>query len=389
VGAAVLTLTVVATVVQRPAAGQEQAAGAQAPAGQRGGGAGRGGRGMAPSELRSIAAETTIARVKDPNWKAPRTGWGHPDLEGTFTSDDFRGVPMSRPAEFGDRESLTPAEFLQRASRDEASRFSAVNQETFLRNEFGVRSFGYTSVIVEPVTGQMPGLTAAARARAEAVRGVGTFGTRPLDGFGDFSLYDRCITRGVPGSVTPVLYGNGVRIVQTPNEVVLTYEMIHDTRVIPLDGRPRLNPAHQQWIGDSRGRFEGDTLVVETANFTDRTSVSGAPHTARLRLTEWFTRVDPEMIEYRFRVDDPDTYVAPFTARYILTTQPGYYLYEYGCHEGNTAVGQGLSGERAYEREVAEARAKGLPIPPRVNRGMEVYGAPGRNAVVRDVNRDK
>ena len=393
IGAAVLTFGLATVAAQAPAGNQNAAPGAQAPAGPRGGGAGRGGgrgggRGMTPSQLRSVAAETTMAKVKDPNWKAPRNTWGQPDLEGTFSSDDFRGVPMSRPAQFGDRASLTPEEFLQRASGDEASRFSAVNQETFLRNEFGVRTFGYTSVIVEPANGQMPALTAAARRRADAVRGVGTFGTRPLDGFEDFSLYDRCITRGVPGSVTPVLYGNGVRIVQTPTEVVLTYEMIHDTRVIPLDGRPRLDAAHRQWIGDSRGRFDGDTLVVETTNFTDRTSVSGAPHTPQMKLTEWFTRVDPEMIEYRFRVEDPDTYAAPFTARYILTTQPGYYLYEYGCHEGNTAVRQGLSSERAYEREVAEARAKGRPVPPRVNRGMEVYGAPDRDAVIRDLNKE-
>jgi hypothetical protein len=367
-----------------------EAASAQAPGGAAG--AGRGGRGLGargvgptlkPSALRAIPAETTAAKVKDPNWKAPRTSWGHPDLEGTWTSDDMRGIPTSRPPQQGDRESLTPEEFARRAGGDEASRDRAVNQETILRNEFGVRTFGYTSFIVDPPNGQMPTLTQSALDRRKALANQGTFGGGPWDDFDDFTLYDRCITRGVPGSVMPVLYGNGLRIVQTPNEVVISYEMVHDTRVIPLDGRPRIGANIKQYIGDSRGHWEGDTLVVETMNFTNKTAVGGAPHTDKLKLTEWFTRIDPQMIDYRFRVEDPDTFAAPFTMRMTITEQPGYQVYEYSCHEGNTAVGQALSGERAYERQVAEAKAKGLPIPPRTT-GMEVYsGAPveGRQPV--------
>ena len=346
---------------------------------------GRGaGPSMKPSALRAIPAETTAAKAKDPNWKAPRTSWGHPDLEGTWTSDDMRGIPTSRPAAQGERESLTPEEFARRAGGDEASRDRAVNQETILRNEFGVRTFGYTSFIVDPPNGQMPALTQAALARRKAIANQGTFGGGPWDDFDDFTLYDRCITRGVPGSVMPVLYGNGLRIMQTPNEVVISYEMVHDTRVIPLDGASRASaPDIKQYIGDARGHCEGDTLVVETTNFTNKTAVNGAPHSEKLKLTEWFTRIDPQMIDYRFRVEDPDTFTAPFTMRLTITEQPGYQLYEYSCHEGNTAVGQALSGERAYEKQVAEARAKGLPIPPRTT-GMEVYsGAPveGRQPV--------
>jgi hypothetical protein len=375
---------------------------------------GRGaGPSMKPSALRAIPAETTAAKAKDPNWKAPRTSGGHPDLEGTWTSDDMRGIPTSRPVAQGERESLTPEEFARRAGGDEASRDRAVNQETILRNEFGVRTFGYTSFIVDPPNGQMPALTQAALARRKAIANQGTFGGGPWDDFDDFTLYDRCITRGVPGSVMPVLYGNGLRIMQTPNEVVISYEMVHDTRVIPLDlstlrepqgrpeqgrgttssgspraesrgdGRPHIGASIKQYIGDARGHFEGDTLVVETTNFTNKTAVNGAPHSEKLKLTEWFTRIDPQMIDYRFRVEDPDTFTAPFTMRLTITEQPGYQLYEYSCHEGNTAVGQALSGERAYEMQVAEARAKGLAIPPRTT-GMEVYsGAPveGRQPV--------
>ena len=377
---------------------------AQAPAGAAGaspqtqggraGGQGRGGGGrgagptMAPSPLRAIPAETTAAKVKDPNWKAPRTPWGHPDLEGTWSSDDMRGVPTTRPAAMADRESLTPEEFARRAGGDEASRDRAVNQETILRNEFGVRTFGYTSVVVEPANGQLPSITPAAAARRKAEAGVGTFGTRPLNTFADFSLYDRCITRGI-GGINPVLYGNGLLIAQTPTEVVISYEMIHDTRIIPLDGRPRtVGPTMQLWMGDSRGRWEGDTLLVESTNFTDRTSISGL-HSDKLKLTERFTRIDPDMLDYRITVEDPETWTAPFTLRYTITQQPGYRLYEYSCHEGNTAVSQGLSSERAVDKMEADLRAKGLPVPPRANRGMDVYGAPDRTLPVRDVNAGK
>ena len=352
-------------------------AGTASAAGQggRGGGGRLGGGGFAaptkaPSELRAIPAETTAAKVKDPSWKAPRLAWGHPDLEGIWTSDDMRGIPTSRPPAQASRESLTPEEFARRAGGDEASRDRAVNEETFLRNEFGVRTFGYTSFVVEPADGRLPGLTQAGLAKQKASFGIGTFGTRPFNSFEDFSLYDRCITRGV-GGVFPVLYGNGLRIVQTPDAVVISYEMVHDTRVIPLDGRATVGPAIKQYMGSARGHFEADTLVVETTSFTDRIGFQG-PNSEGLKLTERFTRIDPQMIDYRIRVDDPAMYTAPFTMRFTITAQPNYQMYEYSCHEGNSAVGNALSGERAYERLVAEAKAKGQPIPPRTV-GMEVY----------------
>ena len=340
------------------------------PSAAQGRGGGRGGAAKPPSALRAVPAETTAARAKDLNWKGPRTPWGHPDISGIWTSDDMRGVPMSRPAAQGDRESLTAEEFARRAGMDEASRDRAVNQETVLRNEFGVRTFGYTSFIVEPANGQMPALTPAGNAHRASTFNVGTFGSGPFDDFKDFTLYDRCITRGVSG-ILPVLYGNGIRIAQTPTEVVISYEMIHDTRVIPLDGRPHLGSSIRQYMGDARGHWEGDTLVVETTNFTDRTAF-GAPHSDKLKLTEWFTRIDPQMIDYRIRVDDPVTFTAPFTLRLTITEQPNYQLYEYSCHEGNSAVRDALSGQRAYDKAVAEAIAKGQPIPPRTM-GMEVY----------------
>jgi hypothetical protein len=369
------------------AQGAPQGPGRGAGAGRAGGGGRGGGPVLPPSALRAIPAETTAAKFKNPNWTAPRLAWGHPDLEGTWTSDDMRGVPQTRPKDQMDRESLTAEEFQRRAGGDEASRDRAVNQETILRNEFGVRTFGYTSVVVDPKNGQMPAVTPAAAARRKAEAGIGTFGSRPLNTFEDFTLYDRCITRGI-GGISPVLYGNGLLIAQTPNEVIISYEMIHDTRVIPLDNRPRLSPNIKLWMGDARGRWDGETLVVETTNFTDRTSIAGL-HSDKLKLTERFTRIDPQMIDYRITVEDPETWAAPFTLRYTITQQPGYQLYEYSCHEGNTALSVGLSGERSLDKMEAELRAKGLPVPPRPNRGMEIYGAPSRDLAVRDVNTSK
>ncbi len=338
---------------------------------------------MTPSKLRSVPAETTAAKVKDPNWKAPRTPWDHPDLSGIWTSDDMRGIPAVRPAAQKDRESLTPDEFARRAGGDEASRDRAVNQETELRNEFGVRTFGYTSFVVDPPDGQLPALTPAGQAKQRASFGVGTFGGGPFNDFSNFTLYDRCITRGIAG-IFPVLYGNGLRIMQTPNEVIISYEMIHDTRVVYLDGRPHVGANIRQYMGHSVGRWDGDTLVVETTNFTDRVGAFNGPNSEKLKVTERFTRIDPDMIDYRIRVDDPVMYTAPFTIRYTITHQPNYNLYEYSCHEGNGAVGNALAGERAYDREVAAAIKAGTPIPTRAPSGMEVYtGAPveGREQV--------
>jgi hypothetical protein len=339
---------------------------------------------VAPSALRSIPAETTAKAVTDKSWKPPRTSWGHPSFEGVWSTDDSRGIPMNRPKEIGNRETLTQEEFLARASNDETGRDFAVNVGTFLRHEFGIRSFGFSSLIVEPKDGQMPKLTAHGEALA-AQRPRGTFGAGPFDKIEDFSLYDRCITRGVLGSLLPVIYGNGVRIAQNPESVALSYEMIHDTRIIPLDSRAPIDPDVRQYMGVARGHFEGDTLVVVTTNFTDRTSLgvngNGPPNSDKLKLTERFTRVDPEMIEYRATVDDPGAYTAPWTIRMMITSRPGYEIYEYNCHEGNFAVHGALAGEREYERQVADAKAKGLPIPKRAVEHEQIRNGAGSEGV--------
>jgi hypothetical protein len=336
---------------------------------------------------RRIPAEKKAAAYNDRRWTAPKTSWGHPSLQGTWATDDMRAIPFDRAEQLGTQEFLSEQQFVERAKRQQAGSDHSANVETFHRVTWGTRSFGFSSLVVDPPNGRTPALTADGRARAAAVAGKGSFGTGPFNTFEDFSLYDRCIARGLSAGMNAVLYGNGILIAQSPDSVTITYEMVHETRVIRLDDRPHLADGVTQYNGNSRGRWEGDTLVVETSGFTDKTSLGGgAPNSKSLRTTERIRRVDPDMIEYRITVDDPVTYTAPFTVRAMWTTQPSYEVYEYSCHEGNYAVGGGLSGERAYERDVEEAKRKGLPIPPRSTM-IEVYSAPPEGAEVFNVNK--
>jgi hypothetical protein len=337
------------------------------------------------ADLRSVPAETMAAAAQDPNWKPPRTSWGDPSLAGDWTVDDLRSVPVNRPQDFGERESLTAEEFAERARRDQSGSAEAA-EGAFLQHEYGVRTFGYSSLVIDPPDGRIPALTDAGRALA-ATRSRGTFGPGPFNSFEDFSLYDRCISRGAIGSIMPAIYGNGVRIAQSPGTVAINYEMIHDTRVIRLDRREMLDDGIRQWMGSARGRWEGDTLVVESANFNDRTNLAGgAPNSEALKLTERFRRVDEEMIEYVVTIEDPIALTAPFTMRLMLTTQPGYTFLEYSCHEGNGAVPNSLSGERVYERQVAEAAAQGLPPPRRATQHNEIRNGEGVDLEPFDIN---
>jgi hypothetical protein len=203
----------------------------------------------------------------------------------------------------------------------------------------------------------------------------GSFGQGPFDGPEDFSLFDRCITRGVVGSILPVIYGNGNRIVQAPGSVAISYEMVHDTRIVRLDGRKHPGARARLYMGDSRGRWEGDTLVIETTNFTDRTSISdngnGLRHSAALKLTERITRRDRDVLEYLVTIDDPKTYARPWTMALALTSPRGYELLPYECHEGNHGLPNILSAERAEDRAVEEAARRGVVRPRRLPPGTD------------------
>jgi hypothetical protein len=344
-----------------------------------------GGRGGGPAiELppeRLVPAEATI----DPNYAAPMTSWGVPDIAGHWTTDDMRGVGAQRDARYGTEESLDEADFLARARSQEQGRTGAEETETFLRNEWGTRTFGFNSLVVDPPDGRQPGTLPEARQRAALYPAGGTFGMNDFHEFTDFSMYDRCIARGINSGTSAAIYGNGVIIAQSPSSVAITYEMIHETRVIPLDDRPHLASEIQQFGGNGRGYWDGDTLVIETMGFNPRVSVGGATPSEQMRTTERIRRVDDEMIEYRITYDDPLSFERPYTMRVMWTTEPGYYVWEYGCHEGNGAVGNSLSGERQWERNVAAAIAAGEPPPPKGD-GMAVYGGPGQGAEIIDVN---
>ncbi|HTW64962.1 MAG TPA: hypothetical protein VME17_10120, partial [Bryobacteraceae bacterium] len=175
----------------------------------------------------------------------------------------------------------------------------------------------------------------------------------------DLSSYDRCITRGVTGSFFPSIYGNGSQIIQAPGVVALRTEMIHETRIIPLDGRPADGPGLRSYMGSPRGHWEGNTLVVVTTDFIgDKVDVGGVPYSDALKLTERFTRVAPDVVDYKVTVDDPKTFTAPWTVEFPIKHEPGYRIFEYACHEGNRAMHNRLSAARALDREDAEKAAK-------------------------------
>jgi hypothetical protein len=311
----------------------------------------------------AVVAASTIGAQE-----APRTAWGDPDLRGTYTSDNSIGVPFERPATFGTRAELTDEEYAARVNANEVqvakdqnpqpeSEFSAedpsaINASRHWLERPDVPSRA-TSLVVDPPNGRLPELTPAGPERLAARRGRRGRGQLPAS-YTDFTNYDRCLTRGVVGSIVPVIYGNGTQIVQAPGVVVIRNEMIHEARVIPLDGSPHAGGGVRMWMGDARGHFEGDTLVIETTNFTDRTGLggngNGAVHTASLKLLERLTRVDADTVRYEFTVHDPETYTQPWTAAFDLDSRPGYEIYEYACHEGNYGLANMLSAARAEER---------------------------------------
>ena len=316
------------------------------------------------------------------NWKPSRTPWGDPDLAGVYSNSDESGIPFERPAQFEGRrlEDITPAELneLRQARRnatiDRAA--SAVEDPHGHPQLFWWENLNASSsrawLVVDPPDGKIPPLTAQAReraaARAEARR---RSGRGPADSPEDRSLYDRCISRGIPGSMLPAIYGSSYEIVQGPTSVAIFYEMIHETRVIPMDGRAHVGKGIQSYMGDPRGHWEGDTLVVETSNFKEQAAYRGA--TSGLRLVERFNPVGPATIEWSVTFDDAATWTKPWTFAMNLTKKDeSQRPFEYACHEGNYAMRNILSGARADERADAEAAAKGLPRPQRPDsRGAE------------------
>ncbi len=315
------------------------------------------------------------------DYKAPRTPWGDPDLQGVWSSDDMENVPMAvggrggagrggaPPAAPGQ----TPALYLDEAATaarkaqiDAAAKQRDTSAESSFRFDYARRFFPQTRLIVDPPDGRLPAIKVDPQARQMP---RGTYGPGPLNSWEDFSLYERCITRGIAGSILRVIYGNGNRIVQAPGMVVLSYEMLPDTRIFYTDGRPHLNSSIRQYLGDARARWEGEELVVETTNLTDKTAIgvngNGVRHSTQMVITERFRRVADGIIQYQATYDDPVTYDKPFTVSFPLTPLDGGQLLPYDCHPGNTAISMSLSAERAEDRAVAADAAKGIVRPRR------------------------
>jgi len=305
------------------------------------------------------------------SYTPPKTPWGDPDLQGIWPGN--MGVPMQRPLSMGDRTALTDEEYAQRVAQ--AQRAAAADNEERAPQDarVGIGPPSYwtergkptrqASMIIDPPDGRIPALTPEAQKRRKEARGgLGDPAewAGKADTYEDLNLYYRCITRGVTGSIIPVVYNNGNQILQIPGYVVIRNEMIHETRVIPLDGRPHVSPKIREYMGDSRGHWEGNTLVIETTNFTDKTSIGsngvgyngeGGRHSNGLRLMERLTRVDDHTLHYQVTIDDPATWTKPWTLLIPLKRDDHYQMAEYACHEGNYAMKDILRGARAEEAE--------------------------------------
>ena len=306
--------------------------------------------------LMIVAASPLIGQSK---WAPPRTPDGQPDLQGIWNFSTI--TPLERPAEFAGKPFLTDAEtaeyervVMQRRNRDNRDKSSpeadvggAYNEFWWDRGVHAARVNGKTrtSLIVDPPDGKIPDLTPAAQkrvaARAEERR------LHPADGPEDRSLGERCLLFNAGPPMLSGPYNNYVQLFQSRDHVVIFNEMIHHARVIPLDGRPHPPPAIRSWQGDPRGRWDGNTLVIETTNFTDKTNVRGSGE--QLRLVERFTRADAKTLLYEFTVDDPASFTKPWTA-ILPMAKTEDQIYEYACHEANYAMSGILRGARAEQK---------------------------------------
>ena len=310
-----------------------------------------------------ILAAVTPSLAAD--WTLPRTEWGAPDLQGLWTNTTL--TPFERPPALGDQEFLTEEEVAE-AESNRADLISGAGARPASKTEAGGNIGAYnlhwmelgtrivgsrrTSLVIDPSTGRVP-----VRPEAEAKRKYDI--AHIEDSWEHMSVWDRCITRGVPGGLMPAGYNNGHRILQTEDTVVIVSEMIHNARIIPIDGRPHIDDSIRLWNGDSRGHWEGDTLVVETRNFGDKSwiatsgsqgRIKGIPQTPNAFIVERFTRVDEDTVDWQATIEDPAVYTTPWTVNIPLYYDPDYEMFEYACHEGNWAVRNTLSAGRAQEQ---------------------------------------
>jgi hypothetical protein len=291
----------------------------------------------------------------------PRTSWGDPAIEGTYTNKDEFGTPFERPNELAGRQrSEFGPEAMAELMVERTRRGAAIAQSIggSATNDTGAGPphwYEYLEavnsrpwLVNEPEDGKVPAATDEARQRGQAQ--VRNFAKRDApDTYTDMSLYDRCISIGLPGSMMPMIYGNAYEITQSPGYVAIRYEMVHETRIIPLDDAPRLASNLDFFMGDARGRWEGDTLVVETTNIRPEVAYRNASE--NLKITERFTPIDASTLSWQVRFEDPATWTAPWSFEMPLKRSAEAAPFEYACHEGNLGLSNILSAARAAERD--------------------------------------
>ena len=312
-----------------------------------------------------LAALAPAAVARTAAWSPPRTPWGDPDMRGVWPLDSVGRTPLQRSEKLGDRASLTDAEYqAARAASAKAAKGYAAEAaagkmgSSHWLEPSQVEPLRQTSLIVEPANGRIPPMTEAGKARAAAMKS--SWSQKVFDSLDDFNSLDLCITRGLPASMTPFPYNNGVRIFQGPGYVAIQLELVHETRIIPLDDRAPLPGRMTTWIGSSRGHFEGNTLVIETTNFNGKApmvivgpSNQPIPTSRSLRIVERLTPTGPNTLQYEARVEDPEVLTGPWTMAFPWTRNDRYRIYEYACHEGNEQVGNYI---RATSPRFAELR---------------------------------
>jgi hypothetical protein len=302
----------------------------------------------------SLAAQNAARSVS--RYSPPRTAWGDPDLQGVYTNSNEYATPLERPKEFeGKQLSELSADEVARVRQQATKQAIAGLANGDVRGpdewwlqilDLGKRNQPW--LIIDPPDGHVPSLTPEAAQRLKGIRPKSSFLGGPFDGPEDLGMLERCISRSVPGSMIPVMYGNNYQIIQSPGLVVITYEIIHEARVIPLDGRPHVGAGVRAHMGDARGHWEGNSLVVETTNFTSASAYRNA-NADSFRVTERFTRVSPDRIEWTATLDDPKTWTKPWTIAMPMTSDPNQ-IYPFECHEHNYGLRNILSAARAAER---------------------------------------
>ena len=321
----------------------------------------------------SAPADLTQIPPVDTSYQPGKTAWGEPDLRGTWPIDYLNGTPMQRTEEQGNRVFMTDEEYAERKERIDrlAGRYDAEDSSDSLGQGHWVEMGEInrrTSLMVQPANGRLPDMTAEGKRRSAAMRSSWRRG-QSFDWVTDFDSWDRCITRGMPASMMPMMYNNGIRVFQSPGLVAIQLEMIHETRLIPTDGSGGVPSRLRGWMGISKGHWEnGNTLVVETTNLQPGPSAtnivtSGSPPendtpiSDEARIVERFTMTGPDTISYRMTYTDPVIFTAPWGVQFDWQRDEEYEFFEYGCHEGNVQIRNYITASRAQRTQEAAANA--------------------------------